>query len=379
MKKIEIFGVPSFKKGSEIHIKEENKGKFTDYCKGKVTQNCIDKAKKSGNETLVKRAVFAENARAWKHQKGGQVQKFQNSGIIEINDNVPVIMDERPYEEPIINIPTQESPEWPLQYALNKNSRINHFTQLDNRSYIDESSPHTWLNSKYRWEIFRQNYADWKGVPVEQVSLAESNKELGNQIYNSLQTPSYILDERSDYTEYFKQNPNIQGVHNPTDKEIVYRYNTSPAMYGIHERTHAALPKAQEHAISKIISKINNYLDSSKEVYARLMELRKAYGIHPSKVWNLDEIKNLQKNAIDVRNGSSGHYDILNRYSPEQILQLFNNIAQNKSSNMPDQINPDEGLNYAKKGNKLIHKPNGHRSILDNGWISTKELKKKHK
>ena len=109
------------------------------------------------------------------------------------------------------------------------------------------------------------------------------------------------------------------------------------------------------------------------------MELRKAYGIHPSKVWNLDEIKNLQKNAIDVRNGSSGHYDILNRYSPEQILQLFNNIAQNKSSNIPDQINPDEGLNYAKKGNKLIHKPNGHRSILDNGWISTKELKKKHK
>jgi hypothetical protein len=30
---------------------------------------------------------------------------------------------------------------------------------------------------------------------------------------------------------------------------------------------------------------------------------------------------------------------------------------------------------FAKKGNK-IHKPNGHRSILDNGWIPTKRLKK---
>jgi hypothetical protein len=55
------------KKGSKIHIKESNSGKFTDYCDGKVTQKCIDKAKKSGNKKLVKRAVFAENARKWKH------------------------------------------------------------------------------------------------------------------------------------------------------------------------------------------------------------------------------------------------------------------------------------------------------------------------
>lgn len=56
-----------FKKGGSIHIKEKNKGKFTDYCDGKVTQDCINKAKKSGNKKLIKRAVFAENARKWKH------------------------------------------------------------------------------------------------------------------------------------------------------------------------------------------------------------------------------------------------------------------------------------------------------------------------
>ena len=32
--------------GSNIHIKKKNKGKFTEYCDGEVTQNCIDKAKK---------------------------------------------------------------------------------------------------------------------------------------------------------------------------------------------------------------------------------------------------------------------------------------------------------------------------------------------
>lgn len=57
---------PSQKKGGNIHIKKENKGKFTDYCGGKVTNECITRAKKSGNKKLVKRAVFAQNARKWK-------------------------------------------------------------------------------------------------------------------------------------------------------------------------------------------------------------------------------------------------------------------------------------------------------------------------
>lgn len=73
MNNIEIFGIPYLKKGKGIHIKKENKGKFTKYCKGKVTQKCIDKAKRSGNSKLVKRAVFAENVRSWskKHFQGG--------------------------------------------------------------------------------------------------------------------------------------------------------------------------------------------------------------------------------------------------------------------------------------------------------------------
>jgi hypothetical protein len=47
------------KNGSGIHIKKKNRGKFTSYCGGKVTDECIRKAKASGNPTLVKRATFA--------------------------------------------------------------------------------------------------------------------------------------------------------------------------------------------------------------------------------------------------------------------------------------------------------------------------------
>ena len=79
MEILDLIGVPYFKKGKGIHIKKKNRGKFTEYCNGKVTQECIDRAKKSKNPALRKRAVFAENARKWKHAEGGQlVPKHQN-------------------------------------------------------------------------------------------------------------------------------------------------------------------------------------------------------------------------------------------------------------------------------------------------------------
>lgn len=59
------------KNGSGIHIKEKNKGKFTSYCGGKVTDECIQKGKNSSNPAIRKRATFAANARKWKHQDGG--------------------------------------------------------------------------------------------------------------------------------------------------------------------------------------------------------------------------------------------------------------------------------------------------------------------
>lgn len=71
---------PGFKDGGNIHIKPENKGKFTDYCGGKVTQECIQRGKHSSDPTIRKRATFAANARKWKHAKGGIVSKYQDGG-----------------------------------------------------------------------------------------------------------------------------------------------------------------------------------------------------------------------------------------------------------------------------------------------------------
>ena len=56
-----------FFKNGGIHIKKANKGKFTEYCNGKVTEECIERGKHSTSAAVRKRATFAENARKWKH------------------------------------------------------------------------------------------------------------------------------------------------------------------------------------------------------------------------------------------------------------------------------------------------------------------------
>lgn len=72
------------KNGSGIHIKKKNRGKFTSYCGGKVTDECIQKGKNSSNPAIRKRATFADNARHFKHKDGGIIkagfgQKLSNT------------------------------------------------------------------------------------------------------------------------------------------------------------------------------------------------------------------------------------------------------------------------------------------------------------
>lgn len=56
-----------FKSGGKIHIKKKNRGSFTRWCNGKVTEECIRRGKNSSNPAIRKKAVFAQNARRWHH------------------------------------------------------------------------------------------------------------------------------------------------------------------------------------------------------------------------------------------------------------------------------------------------------------------------
>lgn len=96
----------TFAKGGKIHIKPENRGKFTKYCGGKVTSECIARGKRSSDPAVRKRATFAANARKWHHAFGGDLlthgaewdnglKVIGNGGTHEENpmEGVPMGMD----------------------------------------------------------------------------------------------------------------------------------------------------------------------------------------------------------------------------------------------------------------------------------------------
>ena len=64
MSEMSFNDIQMYKKGG-IYIKKKNRGKFTDYCGGKVTEECIRKGKNSSDPKIRKRATFAANARKW--------------------------------------------------------------------------------------------------------------------------------------------------------------------------------------------------------------------------------------------------------------------------------------------------------------------------
>jgi len=77
-----------FKSGGTIHIKPENKGKFTEIKKrtGKSTEELTH----SNNHLTRKRAIFAQNTKKWKHEDGGILKEGKmniNGEIDDLQDN----------------------------------------------------------------------------------------------------------------------------------------------------------------------------------------------------------------------------------------------------------------------------------------------------
>lgn len=90
-----------------------------------------------------------------------------------------------------------------------------------------------------------------------------------------------------------------------------------------HEQAHASNAYPQENRIQEILGGENkattDYLDRPTEVYSRLMNFRQTNQIDPNKVWDKNSLKELRKTAIDD--------DLLNRYKDEQLIDIFNTVA----------------------------------------------------
>lgn len=162
---------------SGIKIKKKNKGKFTDYCGGKVTDECIQKGKNSSNPTTRKRATFAANVRAWKHKNGGSVSKpFNHRSILdngwistkELKKKHPqlgifqdggFLVDYQSVQKPetshknwfdLLEEPDFEEPDFKEQSVPVKQFRYKYPTQASSNSGVVDLA-RKFLGTKYTW------------------------------------------------------------------------------------------------------------------------------------------------------------------------------------------------------------------------------------
>lgn len=131
-----------------IHIKKKNRGSFTSYCGGKVTDACIQKGKNSSNPVTRKRATFADNARKWKHQEGGSLIPGINYKSIS---NLFVDTDQAPVYDPKSNKKSKKDNVDPLLQDLSvyqQPKRTYDLSSIYNNS-IEDHQEEPWYNTVY--------------------------------------------------------------------------------------------------------------------------------------------------------------------------------------------------------------------------------------
>lgn len=176
----------------------------------------------------------------------------------------------------------------------------------------------------------------------------------------------------------------------------------------IHEWTHSSLPDAQEKVIKKYQDNFGDtvydnktiapdeYLDNPQEIYARLMQLRYSINADPNHKFTKEEIQNIKKEHLDhytltnrLKNSEGkgsfsvsqfdkdgkiiqsepfnpeykivpeestatphynkeNTYNLLNRYSDDFLLYLFNNVAQAPTKKKDTTLYAQLGLKIPK-------------------------------
>lgn len=157
----------------------------------------------------------------------------------------------------------------------------------------------------------------------------------------------------------FDLQKNDRGAYFPVLHKIAL--NTDGIGTKIHEVAHASRPKAQEAKIGQLKEdlpylkpgvKPNNYLDSNREIYARLMALREALKLDPNKKYSLPEIRKM----IDKH--SEFHFGI-----PTKDGKGHRIVTQNSEGKTIRDIGSKENLDYNKTELKIHTKD--PKQILD--------------
>lgn len=165
MEKFQYFGILEFKKGSPIHIKKKNRGKFTASAKkaGKSVQQHAKDVLNDPDATPLqkKRANFARNAAKWKHENGAKLHKPFGHRSIEDNgwQSTKQLKNKK-------NVIPRAQLGLRMVIGLNPKIAQNYYSNADNmQKFITYLNPKNWGVKDYSEQDFKSafNYAEKEG------------------------------------------------------------------------------------------------------------------------------------------------------------------------------------------------------------------------
>ena len=184
-----------FKLKSGIKIKPSHRGLFTDYCNGKVTQECINRGKHSSNPIIRKRATFADNARHWV-KKGQNGLTVPQGDLIRYSYGYPVYWSN--------NIPTKYK--WVSDY-LKSHPDVTGMAIGGGAQGKDDQGPRIIIRNSYSNIISDRNDSRWEGL-----DKIEAIRHFMNEInYN----PKFKISQQQE--KFRKDNFDKDATYNTND------------------------------------------------------------------------------------------------------------------------------------------------------------------
>ena len=300
----------SFKKGG-IHIKKKNRGKFTSYCGGNVTAECIARGKHSSNPAIRKRATFAANARKWKHQEGGIMDADPDAryakewmvnwvkgrrGLLDKN------IDQLKEEIPKNSVSTQ---------YVNHNAMFNNQLNRAKNANI-KFVPN--LKSQYGRDVLGLTLDSWNLDKLEEAPNMVFHNRLAN-------IPNISINESSDYSMGTIVHELTHGLGATPQEAAIAKY--------MKDKTYIANPKSNGDESEEFYK----YLDEPAEIYSRRNEILHWYDKDPNYKYNKNDLDEMRRD-LDDSNLNEG---FLKRYDDDFLLYLMNDVAAN--SKWPNRTN----------------------------------------
>lgn len=296
--------VEIMKSGAKIKIKDSQKGSFTKYCNGKVTNECIRRGKNSPDPKIRKKAIFAQNARKWKHASGGSTL-FE--GIKTTNN--------RSYNPNYINYIND-------RLASANISPVQRISILAN--IIEESGGDPFTRSA---DGKFYGLLQWDKNRYKKTSEKDVYKEIDNQV-------NYILSTINNTTDSQSWTHGGKGSNYNTLKEAISDFNTDSlenAMRGFtlgYVRPSGKLDtlanryKVAQQLQSRLINDFDTWYQNVPKEYndTTNYNLKKAYETLPKEQltkWIADPENNHLPTGVELSNGdyeylkSMGHPSIL--------------------------------------------------------------------